>query len=354
VEGVTPLESGTAVEGPQTALSFAERFPYYRSFPFAWYFACYSEDLPAGGVRALRYLARDLVVWRDEEGTPHVIDAYCPHLGAHLGYGGRVEGCELVCPYHWWRYDGDGNNCGIPYSTRVNKRAKVKTYPTIDRNGMVMFWYHPTGEPPHWEIPEVPEFRDAAFEPYVKGKWRIRTSWQEMAENGPDYIHLRTVHGAEEVPELESWETDGHVVRLRSRQVFRTPKGPTEGRIDVDSIGPGFAVARFSGIVDTTMVAAAVPIDFELLDSHKAYLVRRSDGDNGAASRVGAALVADLQKQMREDMVIWENKIFHERPALADTDGPVMTFRTWAAQFYVDGDPVTEAALRRAGVPSPA
>jgi hypothetical protein len=156
------------------------------------------------------------------------------------------------------------------------------------------------------------------------------------------------------VPELESWETDGHVVRLRSRQVFRTPKGPTEGRIDVDSIGPGFAVARFSGIVDTTMVAAAVPIDFELLDSHKAYLVRRSDGDNGAASRVGAALVADLQKQMREDMVIWENKIFHERPALADTDGPVMTFRTWAAQFYVDGDPVTEAALRRAGVPSPA
>ena len=82
--------------------------------------------------------------------------------------------------------------------------------------------------------------------------------------------------------------------------------------------------------------------------------MHKPDGDADKAARVGGALVDDLKKQMREDMVIWENKVFHERPALADTDGPVMTFRTWAKQFYVDGDPVTEAALRRAGVPSPA
>jgi phenylpropionate dioxygenase-like ring-hydroxylating dioxygenase large terminal subunit len=305
-----------------------------------------------GRVLRTRFVGEDLVMYRTRAGVLRVVEPYCPHLGAHLGYGGRVEGCELVCPYHWWRYDGEGHNTAIPYSDRVNKRAKVGTYPTIDRNGMVMFWYHPRGEPPLWEIPEVPEYHDDAFAPYVKEMWRIRTAWQEMAENGPDYVHLRTVHGAEEVPELESWEPDGHIVRLRSRQVFRTPQGPTEGRIDVDSIGPGFAVARFSGIVDTTMVAAAVPVDFEMLDSHKAYLVRSPNGDRGAASRVGEAIVADLKKQMREDMVIWENKVFHERPALADTDGPVLTFRKWAAQFYVDGDPVTEAALRRAGVPS--
>jgi 3-ketosteroid 9alpha-monooxygenase subunit A len=333
----------------ETALTFAERFPYYRAFPYSWYFACYSDALPPGGVTPLRYLGRDLVVWRAEDGTAHVIDAYCPHLGSHLGYGGRVEGCELVCPYHWWRYDGDGRNTGIPYSDRVNRRAQVNTYPTIDRNGLVMFWYHPLGEPPAWDVPEVPAYGNPDYAPYVKGEWTIRCPWQEMAENGPDYVHLRTVHGAAEVPELDSWETEGHVARLRSSQVFATPRGPQPGRIDVDSYGPGFSIARFTGIVDTCMVAVATPIDFEHLVSHKAYLVRRT-GDEEQTSRVGEALVADLKRQMLEDMVIWEHKIYLDRPALIDADGPVTKFRHWAEQFYVRGDPVAEAALRRAGV----
>jgi hypothetical protein len=169
-----------------------------------------------------------------------------------------------------------------------------------------------------------------------------------MAENGPDYVHLRTVHGAADVPELESWETDGHMVRLRSRQAFTTPRGATTGRIDVDSYGPGFSIGHFSGIVDTCMVAMATPIDFEHLESHKAYLVR-SVGDAEKTSKVGDALVADLKKQMLEDMVIWEHKVYLERPALADADGPFTKFRKWAAQFYVRGDPVTERLLQRAG-----
>ena len=317
MQGMTPLEAGGSVEGT-TALSWIERFPYYTAYPYSWYFACYSDELAPGAVRPLRYLGRDLVVWREASGAAHVVDAYCPHLGAHLGFGGRVEGCELVCPYHWFRYDGDGNNTAIPFSERVNRRARLGTYPTIDRNGLVMFWYHPAGDPPHWEIPEVPEYGDADYASYVKGAWTIRTSWQELAENGPDYVHLRTVHGAADVPELESWDTDGHIVRLRSRQEFRTPRGSTPGRIDVDSYGPGFAVARFSGIVDTTMVSVATPIDFEHLESHKAYLVKH-DGDRDRTARVADALVADLKKQMVEDMVIWEHKVFLERPSLART-----------------------------------
>src|SRR4051812_40181571 len=101
-------------EVPGTSLRSIERFPYYTAFPFGWYFACYADDLPPGSVRAFRYLARDLVAWRGGDGAPHLVDAYCPHLGAHLGHGGRVEGDHLVCPYHWWEYDGDGANVCIP------------------------------------------------------------------------------------------------------------------------------------------------------------------------------------------------------------------------------------------------
>ena len=85
-------------------------------------------------MKPLHYLGRDLVAWRDAEGEPHVMDAYCPHLGAHLGYGGRVEGCELVCPFHWWRFDADGCNTQVPYDGSSNPAARIHTYPTAERN----------------------------------------------------------------------------------------------------------------------------------------------------------------------------------------------------------------------------
>ena len=339
-------------EVPRSELTFLERFPYYTAFPFSWYFLCFADDLPAGEVRASRYLARDLVAWRTDDGVPHLADAYCPHLGAHLGFGGRVSGGNLVCPYHWWEYDGAGANVRIPYSTRCNAKARLHTYPTVERNGMVWFWYHPLGEPPAWEVPALPECDDPAFTDYVRATWTVRCPWQELAENGPDFVHLRTVHGAADIPVLESLTYEGFRSSLRSRVNFATPRGPQPGRIDTDSWGPGFGVARFSGIIDAFFVNGTTPIDFERTLSVKAYKVR-VDGDTAearaAAGRVGDALVRDLRSQMAEDNVIFDNKIHVVRPALADVDGPITEFRRWAAQFYVQGDPVTEAAVRRAG-----
>ncbi|MGH9031676.1 MAG: Rieske 2Fe-2S domain-containing protein, partial [Acidimicrobiia bacterium] len=118
--GETPLQvMARQGEFEPTHMTSLERFPYYTAFPFSWYWAAYSDDLRRGDVRPARLLGRDLVLWRDERGDPHVMDAYCPHLGANLALGGRVEGCNLVCPYHWWEWDGDGRNARIPYSART-------------------------------------------------------------------------------------------------------------------------------------------------------------------------------------------------------------------------------------------
>src|SRR5579859_6561668 len=73
-------------------------------FPFGWYALCYSEDLAVGEVKPVRYLGRELVMWRGEDGVARVLDAYCRHLGAHMGYGGRVNGNDLECPFHAWQY----------------------------------------------------------------------------------------------------------------------------------------------------------------------------------------------------------------------------------------------------------
>ena len=242
----------------------------------------------------------------------------------------------------------------IPYADAPNRKARVRSYPTIDSNGLIMFWYHPTGEPPAWEVPELPEVTDPEWADELRVEWDVRCPWQELAENGPDYVHLRTVHGAAEVPEVESLTYEGPFSRLRSKVSFATPRGPQSGRIDTDSWGPGFAVARFSGITPALFVNLTTPVDWETTKSIKLYRVKRlgdSDEDRARTRRVGDALVRDLRKQMDEDIVIFDHKIWVDPPALAPDDGPIVRFRAWARQFYVDGDPCRADAVTHAESP---
>ena len=58
-------------------------------------------------------------MFRDDNGVPHVLDAYCPHLGADLGAGGQVVGECLQCPFHGWEFRGSDGQCvKIPYANK--------------------------------------------------------------------------------------------------------------------------------------------------------------------------------------------------------------------------------------------
>ena len=71
----------------------------------------------------------------------------------------------------------------------------------------------------------------------------------------------------------------------------------------------------------------------------------KSLGDDKLTHGVGEAFANEVHKQVLEDKVIWEHKAHLVRPALADTDGPVMKFRKWAAQFYAEGVDGTDERL---------
>lgn len=306
--------------------------------PFGWFQVAWSSDLEVGQVVPLQYFGRHQALWRDESGAAHVSDAFCPHLGAHFGYGGSVSGGDLVCPFHGWRFDCDGGNTLIPYSDRVNKKACVQPYPTIERNGLIMAWYHPEHAEPMWEIPEIPEFNDPDnFTAMMTRVYKIDAAWQELAENGVDSAHFRYVHHTEEVPVLNSYETDGPLARMRSAQKFPTPRGIVDGRIDADSFGPGFSCIRFSGIIDTVLMGCNVPIDEEHCEMRFSFTVRKLSDDDAFNSSVGQAFVDEVGTQVEEDRPIWQNKAHIVRPALSDTDGPFMKFRRWASQFYAEG-----------------
>ncbi len=305
--------------------------------PFGWFQVAWSADLAPGDVRPLYYFGRDLVLWRDTSGVAHVNDAICPHLGGHLGHGGHVEGTDLMCPFHGWKFDAAGANSEIPYCPRPNGKAHLRPYPVIERNGLTMVWYHPTGEAPSWDIPEVLELADTASFAVLPGRsFDIPAAWQEIAENQVDAAHFRYVHNTDEVPDVQVYETDGPLARMRSVQRFPTPQGVVDGRIDSDVYGPGFSVIRFTGIVDTVLLGCATPVTESETQVRFSFAVRRL-ADAAATSSVGAAFTEEISRQIIEDIPIWRYKGHVVTPALAANDGPYLKFRSWASQFYAEG-----------------
>lgn len=310
------------------------RYPF--PVPFGWFCVGYPEDFPTGEPKALYYWGRHLVGWRDEGGAMHVQEAFCRHLGAHLGHGGSVDGCELVCPFHGWHYDAEGHNTRIPYSERVNRRARLETFPTVERNGVVLSWYHPHGDAPMWEIPEIPEFADDPdWSTTIRTEYVIDACIQEMGENTVDAAHFRYVHNTATVPTIEQYVTGFPEATMRSSQRFPTPRGDMEGRIDTHAWGPGISLVRFSGIVDTLNYACSTPIDAGTTRLWFNFRFKTM-GDEATTRNVGRAFVAEVDKQVKEDRPIWEHKAHLVRPALADGDGPFMKYRSWAAQFYAE------------------
>jgi phenylpropionate dioxygenase-like ring-hydroxylating dioxygenase large terminal subunit len=304
------------------------------ALPFGWFQVAYSDELSVGDVVALRYFDRELVLWRDQEGSAHLFDAYCPHLGAHLGHGGTVAGCALECPFHGWNFGADGTCTRVPYSDHVSPRARVRTYELDEHSGLILAWYHPLDKGSMWRVPAVTEHTDREFTAQLREQWRIRTTWYEIAENSVDVAHFARVHRTPVIPKC-TYEEFEWSFRAMTVQTFTTPLGLIEGQIDSLSSGPGIGVVRFSAPVDLCLIPAITPVDASTIDVRFAFMVREL-GDEALTARVQRSFVDEIRKQVTEDIEIWEHKQFLPRPVLSPDDGPIAGFRRWASRFRVD------------------
>jgi len=95
-------------------------------------------DLVAPGTVATAVLgAQELVVWRTLDGEVVVSDARCPHQWSHLAAEGVVDGCELVCLSHWWRFDPDGRGTKVNVKGRRDAKGDIEVFPSREHEGRV-------------------------------------------------------------------------------------------------------------------------------------------------------------------------------------------------------------------------
>ncbi|MEM7409662.1 MAG: Rieske 2Fe-2S domain-containing protein [Myxococcota bacterium] len=311
------------------------RFPF--GMPQGWYPVAWSDDLEVRGVLPRRYFGRDLVVYRGESGAVHGFDAFCPHLGAHLGHGGRVEGETLRCPFHAWRFDSDGSCIEVPYAKRVPPGAHVGRYPLRDQAGMLWAWYHADRAEPTWEPPIVAEYGAEGWTTtWTRYEWTVRTHPQEVVENSVDWPHFQHVHGME-MPHYRDVRFEAHEVlwEASTSKNIETLDGAVD-QIHVVGRNPGLgsSYVRYSGMLDTTILMGMTPIDDETTHLRFGVLGKRRGGTEESFEAFHQKYADELARAVTQDFPVWENKAYHAKPLLSDGDGPVPEFRRWAEQFY--------------------
>jgi nitrite reductase/ring-hydroxylating ferredoxin subunit len=308
------------------------RFPF--PLPNGWFAVAWSHELEPGAVQRVHYFGRDLVLFRTETGRAVVLDAHCPHLGAHLGVGGKVVGESIQCPFHAWRFDGAGNCIEVPYARRIPPRARIRSWDVLERNAMILVWHHLEGAPPFFDVPALPEFTDPAWTEPQHFAFEVRSAVQELAENDHDTAHFVSVHGMDVIPELEV-RYDGFTRMAVTGGRRETPLGTFETRLVRESFGLGAMAVRSEGIPGsgTLMFNSQTPIDDDHVHMRWSFTVTRN-----LAQSAGADFIEGLTEAVRPDIPIWEHKLFRPAPLLCDGDGPIAEFRSWAAQFYSAAD----------------
>ncbi len=302
-------------------------------FPRGWFVIGFSEEIQAGQPYARRYFGRDLLVWRTDSGQPCVFDAYCPHLGAHLGHGGKVEGDRVRCPFHAWAFDSTGKCVDVPYARKVPPKACVRSWHTLERNGTLMFWHDPAGGAPKDYVPELGQFGAEGWTPWMHRTARIKTHPREVVENVADIAHFGPVHGNQMLSFEASFE--GPTAKQSTRTTGYDRKGQlTEQRTVATYYGPGIQFSEMDGEFETVILNAHVPIERNELELRMGLLVKGIDYETKIGRRLGEMWIDALQTGYFQDVAIWENKVWRDEPVLCDGDGPIAELRKWYAQFY--------------------
>jgi 3-ketosteroid 9alpha-monooxygenase subunit A len=302
----------------------------YSDFSAGWYQIGYSTDLKPGEVKPARWLNQDLVMFRTESGKLAVLDAYCRHMGAHLGrvgeFGGGVCGENIQCPFHAWQWDTEGNNVHIPYRPERPVSAKIEKKHVREIDGVIVMWYDSADGEPSYEWPGLPYIGDKSnyypIDTTVDGPFLAKP--QFPMENAADPHHFQYVHGSGVDAEFSDFKVDGPACTNTLTLVFGagkestwlTPNGPVVGYSDSFFWGANIGISRFR-IEEMVCIHLVLltPIDHDRSIFFSTVTATKEPGDTGdvPTGRSGRFML-EQHWQIRNDFNIWQNMEYKVHP----------------------------------------
>ncbi|WP_016910226.1 Rieske 2Fe-2S domain-containing protein [Streptomyces xiaopingdaonensis] len=319
-------------------------------FARGWHCLGVSESFKDGGPHSVQAFGQKLVVFADSNGELHVLDAYCRHMGGDLSKG-TVKGDAVACPFHDWRWGGNGRCAGIPYGRRVPPRARTRSWPTLDQDGLFFVWNDPEGNPPLAEqaIPRIEGGLSDEWSDWVWYSVEVDTNCREVVDNVVDMAHFFYVHYA--FPTKFRNVFEGHVATQYMEGLSRedVAKPALEGEPTMlgntslaSYFGPSFMidelVYRFdTGDIESILINCHYPVTANKFVLMYGIIVKKPAGLPDETALHQARGMGDFIKLgFEQDIEIWKSKTRIDNPLLCEEDGPVYQLRRWYEQFYVD------------------
>jgi 3-ketosteroid 9alpha-monooxygenase subunit A len=330
-------------------------------FARGWHCLGLAEPFRDGKPHAVEAFGTKLVVFSTGDGKLNVLDAYCRHMGGDLSQG-TVKGEAIACPFHDWRWAGNGKCVQIPYAKRIPLRAKTRTWLTLERNKQLFVYHDPEGNPPPEDV-VIPETKGASSDEWSDWTWdtvRIEGSnCREIIDNMVDMAHFFYIHFA--FPTYFKNVFDGHIATqyLNSRARPDVSLGSSysaEGvtlRSEASYYGPSYMIndlwQDFHGTtIETVLINCHYPVTPDSFILQWGVSVRKLPGlPREKADKVAGKLAKSFGIGFLQDVEIWRNKTRVDNPLLCEEDGPVYQLRRWYEQFYVDAADVTEEMTQR-------
>ena len=198
--------------GPDTAMGkLLRRF---------WQPVGLANSVEAGKARAVRILSEDLTLYRGASGKPYLVGGRCPHRLTRL-HTGWVQGEEVRCIYHGWKFNGAGRCVEAPAEgPETAAKIGIVSYPVHEYAGLFFAWLG-GGDAPEFDLPRKPALeREGGLVIAREQPWPC--NWFHQVENSLDAVHVSFVHHAGKagpfgqaitgaIPQLSYEETDSGI-----------------------------------------------------------------------------------------------------------------------------------------------
>ena len=317
-------------------------------FARGWHCLGLTRDFGDGEPHSVSAFGQKLVVFRSGDGKINVLDGYCRHMGGDLSQG-TVKGDEIACPFHDWRWGGDGRCKKVPYSKRTPRLARTATWTTLEQDGMLFVWNDPEKNPPPAEV-AIPRIEGATSDEWTDWHWYttvVNTNCREIIDNVVDMAHFFYIHGSMPIHFKNIFE--GHIatqyMNSGSRGDIPDPEGQPRllGTTSVASyFGPSFMIDDLTYHFEhddqnTVLINCHYPIDANSFVLQYGIMVKKSANlPEDVAMQAAIALGDWVKVGFEQDVEIWKNKARIDNPLLCEEDGPVYQLRRWYEQFYLD------------------
>ena len=328
------------------------------AFPRGWFAVANGSEVTRKPI-GVHYFGQDMVLYRGESGRVVMLDAFCPHMGTHLASGPssatakadtHMEGDNIRCPFHAWRFGPDGVCNEIPYHDGpIPPAARIKGWTVEERYDIVFAWHDPEGLEPNFNIIDFPEWDDAEWVRWQGLEYLADLKHPiEIFDNMSDVAHLGLLHGGIALTYENAY--DGHL--LHQRQSSAVEAG---GMFDdtystlAGYVGPGIAFGKFQEM-HAREIICVTPIDDGTCRLWQTAMLKARPGQSAEeAKQMRDQVSAMFGNGLMTDGEVWAMKKPALRPMQLTSDGPFGQSRIWYSQFFNPRAKAAEIVARVAG-----